>query len=679
MIAPRRYRTWIAAFCLATLTSWSAGVYAQTEIKSGFNLFSVDQDQEIGRQSAAEAERQLPILRDRSIEAFVDGIGRRLAAVAPGANYPYQFKVVNASDINAFALPGGYLYLNRGLIEAAENEGQLAGVMAHEMAHVALRHGTSQASKAYLGQAGLGLLGGLIGKDDRSTEQTIAAIGGFGLNTLFLKFSRTAEEQADIAGAQMMAEAGYDPADMVEFFDILAATQDHDPGKVEQFFSSHPAPANRSARINEEITLLAVNPIRPVGGFADVKSELSRMRPAATMQQIAQGQSAPSTAPRSGSTDRPVAEIRIEGPSEEFRVFRQRDGLFQIEYPDNWRIYEADHGYGVTIAPDGGFVNVRGQERDLVSGVIVNHYDPFEDDSSDRFGGSGGLIDGSTSLVRATNDLLGQILRTNPNLEMIRDSERRNRIDGAPSLSVVLSGRSPATGQEERVTVFTREIPDEHVIYALFIAPQRDYQRLNETFNRMISSLHVSEESTHGSSAAPAAGSSRAVSNRMTLPAGTLLMVSFQPALSSASSRSGDRFSARVVEPVRLNGSVAIATGSTISGRVVDVQSARKFGGRAHLNLEFTSLRVAAGRESPISASFHGQGERQRDAVAIGGGAAAGAVLGRVIGKDSESTVLGAVIGGAIGTGIAARNRGQEVTLPENIAVEIRLDAPFTL
>ena len=120
-------------------------------------------------------------------------IGKRLAAVAPGAKYPYQFKVVNASDINAFALPGGYLYVNRGLIEAAKNEGQLAGVMGHEIAHVVLHHGTSQASKAYLAQAGLGLLGGLVGKNDRSTEQTIATIGGFGLNALFLNRRVSAE------------------------------------------------------------------------------------------------------------------------------------------------------------------------------------------------------------------------------------------------------------------------------------------------------------------------------------------------------------------------------------------------------------------------------------------------------------------------------------------------------
>lgn len=665
---------WIVALSLATLmTATASAAVAQTQFKPGFNLFSPAQDQEIGRQSADAAERQLPILHDESIEAYVDRIGKRLAAVAPGAEYQYQFKVVNASDINAFALPGGYMYVNRGLIEAARNEGQLAGVMAHEMAHVALRHGTSQASKAYVAQTGLGLLGGLVGKDDPSAEQRIAALGGFGLNTLFLKFSRTAEEQADVTGAQMMAEAGYDPADMVDFFEILAAEQDRNPSKVEQFFSSHPAPANRAARINEEIALLDVKPIRPIGGFAQVQSELGRMRPAASMQQIAQGQSAPAPAPRSGS-GRSVPEIKADGPSSEFDVFAQRDGFFEIGYPDNWRTYEADQGYGVIIAPEGGYVDAGGREPDLISGVIVNHYDPFENDSSDK-----ALVEGNTALVRATNDLLGTILKTNPEMKMVRDSERKNRLDGQPSLSVVLSGRSPVTRQEERVTLFTREVADDHIIYALFIAAERDYERLNETFNRMVSSLMVNDDGTHSGNARQS--NNRSVSGgSYIVPTGTVLMVGFQEALSSTASKAGDRFTAKVMEPVRLNGRVAIPSGSIIAGRVLSAKPAAKLGsGRAQLNLEFTSLRLAAGHESPISASFHEQGASQtrRDGVTIGAAAAGGAVLGKVLGNDSKDTVLGAVVGGAIGTGIAAHNRGEEVTLPKGIAVEIQLDSPF--
>jgi outer membrane lipoprotein SlyB len=411
------------------------------------------------------------------------------------------------------------------------------------------------------------------------------------------------------------------------------------------------------------------------------------MRPAASMQQIVQGQTAPSSAPESDRRTRRVAAIEVDGPSRTFRTFEQREGLFEIEYPENWEIYESDQGYGVTIAATGGFVDTGGRERELIAGVIVNRYDSLEDDSDDRFGARHNLIEGDSDLIRATNALVSQILRLNPNMAMIDDSQRRNRIDGAPSVSVILSGRSPATREEERVTVFTREIPDEHVIYALFIAPEQDYDALNETFNRMISSLRVSDNATHSSNfgqdvgrdTGADSGRSRSARSGATVPSGTVLIVEFLQTLSSNGSRSGDRFTAQIVEPVLLDGAVAIAAGSTVSGRVVDVQQAKRFGGRAQLNLEFTTLRLASGSERPIAASFHGQADGPRDAVIIGGAAAGGAVLGRVLGEEDKDAVLGAILGGAIGTGIAARKRGEEVTVPEGVAIEIRLDAPFTI
>jgi beta-barrel assembly-enhancing protease len=518
----------IGTACLATLLALTSGVaVAQTQIKQGFNLFSVEQDQEIGQQSAVEAERLLPIVRDRSIEAHVNAIGKRLAAVAPGAKYPYQFKVVNASDINAFALPGGYMYLNRGLIEAARNEGQLAGVMAHEMSHVALRHGTSQASKAYLGQAGLGLLGGLLGGDQRSTEEAIAAVGGFGLNALFLKFSRTAETQADITGAQMLARAGYDPQDMIDFFEVLRAKQAHDPGKVEQFFSSHPPPAGRAGRIHEEMAMLTIRPTRAVGGFNQAKAKLMAMPAARSMQQIAQNQPA-SSQPRTYPDSR-IVEIGIEPPSATFRTFQQRNRSFQIDYPSNWRTHEANQGYGVTIAPEGGFVDMGAGANELLYGVIVNHYDPFDDDAGDRFGAIRHSTDSSAGLVRATNDLLGQILQANSSLRLVQGSERRGRIDGAPSLSVVLSGNSPLTRREERITVFTREYADDRVLYALFIAPGKDYDGLNATFNRMISSLRVSDDTTYESRTGQRTSGSYFGRESVMVPSGPLCRVPANP------------------------------------------------------------------------------------------------------------------------------------------------------
>ena len=491
--------------CLVTLMTFFAGVaFAQTRIKPGFNLFSLEQDQEIGRQSAADAERQLPILNDRSIEAYVNAVGKRLAAVAPGASYPYQFKVVNASDINAFALPGGYLYLNRGLIEASRNEGQLAGVMAHEMAHVALRHGTNNASKAYLGQAGLGVLAGLTDGQSASTQKAISAVGGFGLNTMFLKFSRTDEEQADVVGAQMMAKAGYNPNDMVDFFEMLRSQQTHNPSKVEQFFSSHPAPQDRADRIRKEMKMLTIRTTKPVGGFQQAREELLGMPATRTTQQIAQAQEPAPTVAQARLSDSRVVGINIDRPSSSFRSFQQRGQFFQIIYPENWRVYEPANGYGVTIAPEGGYVDTGGQERNLIYGVIVNHYAPIDAETSGRFVGTGnsfvdgnGRIESRTSLASATNDLVSQILRTNPHLKMVPNSQRTDTVSGASALSLVLSGRSTVTGEEERVTVFTRELADDDVIYALFIAPGTDYDELGQTFDRMISSLQVNDTASH--------------------------------------------------------------------------------------------------------------------------------------------------------------------------------------
>jgi hypothetical protein len=504
----QRIRTGLAAALLLSLSALaSAPAPAPTKIKPGFNLFSVEQDIEIGRQSAAEVDRQLPILQDPAVESHVNAIGTRLAGFipgfVPGKRFPYQFKVVNASDINAFALPGGFLYLNRGLIEAAKSEGQLAGVMAHEMAHVALRHGTNQASEAYLAQTSIGLLGGLFSKDDGTTDKVMGAVGGFGLNALFLKFSRTDEEQADIVGAQTMARSGYDPQDMVDFFELLQATQSREPGKVEQFFSSHPAPADRATRIRNEMKLLRIGKADTIGGFKQAKAALIAMPPARSMQEITQNQPAAIAVPRPVSNGK-VSDIQIQAPSAEFQTLDQGKRLFRIDYPSNWRVYESAQGLGVTIAPEGGLVDSGGYQNDLIYGVVLNHYAPFRNDVDDaRFsfqgapGTASSLSVSRTSLALAMNDLVGQIVRTNPTLKMVPNSQRVDMLDGASALSLVLSGRSAATGDDERVTVFTRELPDDHIVYALFIAPGQDYGQLHGTFTRMMGSLRVNDDAKH--------------------------------------------------------------------------------------------------------------------------------------------------------------------------------------
>jgi predicted Zn-dependent protease len=269
---------------LAVALSIASAVSAQEKdrvdasAEPGWNLFSVKQDIELGRQSAAEIEKQVRLLRDARVEKYVNGVLARLTKVAPGARYPYRARVIDAREINAAALPGGFLYVNRGLIEAARSEAELAGVLGHEVAHVALRHGTQQASKAYAAQAGLGLIGRLLGRGQGNREALIEAIGGLGLNAAFLKFSRNDEYQADHVGLRLVNEAGYDPEAMATFFDKLEDEARRDPSRLERFLSSHPAPGDRAARLRADLDQIDRAPRRSaVGDFEAIRAQLRRL------------------------------------------------------------------------------------------------------------------------------------------------------------------------------------------------------------------------------------------------------------------------------------------------------------------------------------------------------------------------------------------------------------------
>ena len=229
---------------------WADG---RTPLKPGWNMFSPQQDVEVGQQVSKNAERQLNMMNDSRVDNYLNNLGHRLSAHAPGYQFQYTYKGVNDRAINAFAMPGGHVYINRGTIEAADDEAQLAAVMAHETSHVALRHGTNQASKAAAAQMPLGILGALLGSN--SAGATLAQLGaGFTLNSLLLKYSRTDESQADIMGTQILYDSGYDPRGMGQFLEKIQAL---DQGKHRvAFFSDHPSPDRRVARVAEEVDKL---------------------------------------------------------------------------------------------------------------------------------------------------------------------------------------------------------------------------------------------------------------------------------------------------------------------------------------------------------------------------------------------------------------------------------------
>jgi hypothetical protein len=286
---------------------------------------------------------------------------------------------------------------------------------------------------------------------------------------------------------------------MVTMFQLLKAQQARQPGRVAQFFSDHPNPDNREARVRQEAQLLrARGSVTVVGGLEDVKAQLRRMPPAGTMSQIARAaQSGQGSSYPSAGSAGTGAVARIEQPSSRMRSFRQRNDFFQIQYPDNWRVSEPASGYGVTILPPGGAVRASNGEDVLVYGVVINHYEPFEGSIGNVWGSRTGPASGRGTLDQATNDLVNELTRANPYLRVVSGTVKRQTLDNANALSLVLAGRSPMTGADERVTVFTRELPDGHVLYALFVAPAQDYTALSRTFQSMVASLHVNERSAH--------------------------------------------------------------------------------------------------------------------------------------------------------------------------------------
>jgi len=257
-------------------------VAAQTPVAAPSNKYSPAQDVKLGRQAAAEAERQLPMLHDDQLTSYVAGLGRRLTGAIPAQlrhpEFGYSFKVVNAREINAFALPGGPTYVNRGMIEAARTEGEVAGVMAHELSHVALRHGTAQASKATkyeIGALAGQVLGALIGGN---VGTAVAEGSRFGLGAAFLRFGREYERQADMEGAQIMARAGYDPREMANMFRTI---EQRSGAGGPEWLSDHPNPGNRIEYISREARALRVqNPIRDSSAFQQVQARLRHMPPA---------------------------------------------------------------------------------------------------------------------------------------------------------------------------------------------------------------------------------------------------------------------------------------------------------------------------------------------------------------------------------------------------------------
>ena len=456
-------------FPLTVLIVVSALAFGQgTQVTAPENRYSPADDVKLGQEAAAEVSRQMPLLPENGdVDSYVERVGATLAEAIPQefahSEFKYDFSVVNASDINAFALPGGPMFVNRGMIQAARSEGEMAGVMAHEISHVALRHGTAQASKSQnplvqLGAIGGAILGAVIGGN---TGEAVGQGTQLGLGVYLLKFSREFETQADILGAQIMAKAGYDPMDLAKMFETIEK-QGGRGGP--EFLSSHPNPGNRQERIAEESRKLNASPRRNQSEqFTQIQGDLKRMAPAPTMAEIAKSQESGS-GPRNSE-----ARIRkeVERPSGRYRRF-EADRLFTLSVPDNWK--EFGDKSSVTFAPDGAYGSLQGQSV-FTHGAMVSLVETR-----------------SADLQAATEQYIAGVLQGNSYLKAEGKFEKK-RLDGREALRRRLSGVSSVTGRKEIVDVHTTLVRDGRLLSIVQVVPDNEMRYYKSAFDEMRESV----------------------------------------------------------------------------------------------------------------------------------------------------------------------------------------------
>jgi predicted Zn-dependent protease len=428
----------------------------------GFNVFSQQQDVQLGEQYSQEVNKQMPVLPDNDpLTQYVRTIGQRLQAQLPENPYKYTFHVVEQKEINAFALPGGPVYVNVGTLRAADNEAEVAGVIAHEMSHVYMRHSTRQASKQVLAQVPLAVLGGMLGG---GVMGQLAEMGiGFGLNSVFLKYSRDAESEADSVGAVLMYKAGYNPSAMADFFLKL---EKEGGASGPQFLSDHPNPGNREEAIRKQIA--GYPPQNNLGNsaeFARIKADAEKAK-AYSAEEIAK--QAPSGQPSQGNSRPADANIT---PSSNFKTFNHNS--YRIAYPGNWQVM-GDASSSVAIAPRGGV-----SESAIAYGVMINAYQP----------------ENSQSLDQSTHELLNELRQSNPEMRQVGQDETI-RVNGVDAKSVQMVGVSPiqgSNGKPQREREWLVALPDQgnQILYLVFIAPEGDYSQLQPTFERMLRSFHA--------------------------------------------------------------------------------------------------------------------------------------------------------------------------------------------
>lgn len=492
---PARPGRWLAVCltcCLVAGQGLAVGIAPELP-DPGNPSMSRDQQGQLGLQVAGEVYKQMPVLPDSSRETqYVQKLGKRLAAtIPPERSWPFQFHVIAQKEINAFALPGGPMFVNIGTIRAADNEAELAGVMAHEMAHVYMQHSAKQQEKESLlgGLAGIagamaGRLGGVWG--------TLAQGGiQFGAGTVMLKYSRGDESQADAVGAIILSKANYNPVALADFFEKIEKQGSSGP----QFLSDHPNPGNRRAAIQQEIAdWPAQKSRRDNREFIAVRKHAASVR-AYTAQEIADGaksgrwvaenpkngavfsgatsggSATVGTASQANVGSMPTVPITDVQPSS---IFRQTElNTMKIVRPENWDVIKDQQQDSVTIAPRLGMSGSA-----VAYGVVIQVVQPPST---------------NVSVQQITAAIVKSLESGDSNMKQTGEIQSIT-VNGMPGGSVELQTVSPLAdaegkAQPERDWLVTVPRANGSAIMIVFVATQRHFDQMRPTFEKMLGSV----------------------------------------------------------------------------------------------------------------------------------------------------------------------------------------------
>lgn len=495
---PRNFSAKVLAIVLTLLMVIPLDVLAQVTEPvlpdPGKPGMSKQQQEQLGLQAVGEVYKQMPVLPDSNpVTQYVQQLGKKLEKVIPSNRlWPYQFHVIPSADINAFALPGGPIFVNAATVTAAQNEAQLAGVLAHEMSHVYMQHSAKQAPKQAIAQIIAGIAGAVLGG---STVGSLAQMGiQFGAGTMLMKYSRGDEAQADAVGAVIMYKAGYNPKAMADFFTIL---QKKYGSGGPQLLSDHPNPGNREAAVDKEIqSWPPKNYISDSTQFASAKQEASSIK-TYTAQQIAAGAKQGTWAQqnqKNGAVPKGVAaggagQAQSQGgtaagqaqgggdvtnvsynqvqPSSTFKQFQQ-SGI-SISYPDNWQ--PGGDQNMMVIAPPAG-----AGQGGIAYGVVI------------------GNQQASADLDQAAQQVVQTMIQENAGMQA-EGSFSNIDVNGVQGRSTFLRGNSPVQQNgkpaAERDWLVIVPNPRGGVTYLVFVSPERDFNKLQPVYQKILQSLRL--------------------------------------------------------------------------------------------------------------------------------------------------------------------------------------------